>query len=750
VRTLLATLAALLLTAAPALARSAPVQLGTALNSGGIDNAPYVDALRRYDAVTPESALKFAELHPDGGRYDFAFGDRLVDWSVANRKPMHGTTLIWCYDAVLPQWLLQRSWTRDELIDVMQDHIRTVMDHFEGRVPAWDVVNEAFARDGARRDCLWQRVIGDAWIELALRAARAADSSAKLFYNETAADQPNAKFGAVEAIAADFKARGVPLDGVGLQYHLLQGDAPLQFLAEDAMRRIGALGLALHVSELDGITSTFTGTREQKLDRQAQAFQTVAAACQAVDACFRITLWGAADHWSWRGTGEMAVALDEHFAEKPGWAGIREAIRPAPLPAGQPPSAPGRPLASRAPNAGVFTVSWPASWDPEGAPVNYALEHRDADDAAWSPVASGVRGLGFSFAPGRLERQGTYRYRVRASDGSRAGVWSEEAQPIVVDRADPAPPAITPDRAPDGGGWYRDRVTLTFAGAGDPVLLDGSAGSGVDPSSVPAPSSFASTGAHTVSGIVLDRAGNASRSATATVQVDAAAPQASLACPQPVAVGEPASATWTASDAGSGLVGPANGSLPLDSSRAGTFTARYEAADVAGHRTPATCQYVVGEAPDPDPEPSPEPTASATPTATATGTPTPEPDELAGAGTAPPQQGGPATDAAAGGPAPAVRSATPTLRRASRVGRDGRMRLMLRCPAACSGRLSLRAQRRTLAARRFRAAAGQVRVVLRLAKRDRRALARKGRLAVRLAIAPDGAEPVLRRLTLRR
>ena len=151
------------------------------------------------------------------------------------------------------------------------------------------------------------------------------------------------------------------------------------------MRRIGALGLAVHVSELDGITSTFPGTREQKLDRQAQAFQTVASACQAVDACFRITLWGAADHWSWRGTGEMAVALDDSYAEKPGWAGIQEAIRPQ-APLGQPPSAPGQPAASAAPNAGVFTVSWPASWDPEGDRVSYVLEHRDADDAAWSPV----------------------------------------------------------------------------------------------------------------------------------------------------------------------------------------------------------------------------------------------------------------------------------------------------------------------------------------------------------------------------
>jgi endo-1,4-beta-xylanase len=107
--------------------------------------------------------------------------------------------------------------------------------------------------------------------------------------------------------------RGVPLDGIGLQYHLLQGGGPLQFLAEDAMRRIGALGLAVHVSELDAFVSQFTGTTAERLDRQAQAFQTVASACQAVDACFRITLWGAADQWSWRGTDQMAVALDSRY-----------------------------------------------------------------------------------------------------------------------------------------------------------------------------------------------------------------------------------------------------------------------------------------------------------------------------------------------------------------------------------------------------------------------------------------------------
>ena len=362
VRLSLAMAAALLLwLAAPAAAREGPVQLGTALNSGGLGDRAYTDAVRRYDAVTPESALKFAELHPARDRYDFAFGDQVVDWARANGRPMHGTTLIWCTDEYLPEWLLSRTWTRDELIRVMEDHVTTVMRHFHGRVPAWDVVNEAFAANGSRRDCLWQRVIGADWIERALRAAHAADPDADLFYNETAADFPNSKFGAVETMVKDFRAREVPLDGVGLQNHLLNGSAPLQFLAEDAMRRLGALGVAVHVSELDAFISQFGGTPEEALDRQAQAFQTVASACQAIEACFRITLWGAADGWSWRGVQQKAVALDSSYREKPGWWGIREAIGRAAAPTGQPPSPPGRPLASASPNTGTFGVSWPAA-----------------------------------------------------------------------------------------------------------------------------------------------------------------------------------------------------------------------------------------------------------------------------------------------------------------------------------------------------------------------------------------------------
>ena len=127
------------------------MQLGTALNSTGFDrsDAAYLRAVGRYDAVTPESALKLDRAAAGAGPLRVRLR-RPAWWTgpARNGKPMHGTTLIWCYDAVLPSWLLSRAWTRAQLIGVMQDHVRTVMDHFEGRVPAWDVVNEAFAATG--------------------------------------------------------------------------------------------------------------------------------------------------------------------------------------------------------------------------------------------------------------------------------------------------------------------------------------------------------------------------------------------------------------------------------------------------------------------------------------------------------------------------------------------------------------------------------------------------------------------------
>jgi GH35 family endo-1,4-beta-xylanase len=323
---------------AEAAPRTGPVQLGAAVNSYGFAADPdprYRATLANYEAVTAESAMKILDLQPQRDRFVFDTADAIVAFAAAHGQHVHGHTLAWCEDAWLPSWLTSRGWTRTELLAVLKKHIDTVMAHFRGRVESWDVANEPFNADGSVRDCLWSREIGDDWVEQALTIARAADPTATLFVNEVHADTPNDKFAALEAMAQNMLARDVPLDGIGLQMHTVRG-APAQERLEEAIRRIGDIGLAVHISEMDVPTWYLGPTQEEKLARQADSYRRVAAACQAQPACFRITTWGFSDRYTWRGTSSQPLPFDVEYGAKPAWAALRELV-PAPPP---PPPAP--------------------------------------------------------------------------------------------------------------------------------------------------------------------------------------------------------------------------------------------------------------------------------------------------------------------------------------------------------------------------------------------------------------------------
>jgi hypothetical protein len=173
---------------------------------------------------------------------------------------------------------------------------------------------------------------------------------------------------------------------------------------------------------------------------------------------------------------------------------------------------------------------------------------------------------------------------------------------INVDKGAPNAPSIAASKPVDytdgaGNAWYKDSVTLTFSANGDPALADGHAGSGVDPLSVPAPVSRTTTGALSAAGTVTDNADNQSAQASRTVQVDADAPKASFGnCPSsPLILGSSASASWSASDVGSGLASAATGSVTLDTSSVGSHTAQSPApSDNVGHTgAAASCVYSV-------------------------------------------------------------------------------------------------------------------------------------------------------------
>ena len=114
--------------------------------------------------------------------------------------------------------------------------------------------------------------------------------------------------------------------------------------------------------------------------------------------------------------------------------------------------------------------------------LTYSLQHHNAAEDVVD------RGLQHRIAELRLHGR-----RVQGSDPSigLTSEYSPDSAPVVVDRTPPGAPTAGASRAPDfagKGGWYKDSVTVSFTANGDPALADGSPGSGVEPSSLPAPS----------------------------------------------------------------------------------------------------------------------------------------------------------------------------------------------------------------------------------------------------------------------
>jgi hypothetical protein len=145
-----------------------------------------------------------------------------------------------------------------------------------------------------------------------------------------------------------------------------------------------------------------------------------------------------------------------------------------------------------------------------------------------------------------------------------------------------------------GTDWYKDSVTFQWT-ATDPVLADGSAGSGAGPA-VPASSTFSTTGTgHSASATATDLAGNTGTGQLIGVHVDASKPTVGLSCPITVLLRGSASATWSATDTGSGLATAASGTMALETNTVGTKTVTAPtASDHVGHTSaPVSCEYRV-------------------------------------------------------------------------------------------------------------------------------------------------------------
>lgn len=256
----------------------------------------------QFNSITAENVMKASYIHPAEDVYSWQEADELAEYCEQNRKRFHGHTLIW--DQQLPNWILQFQGDRKAWEALMQEHIQTIVGHFKGKVDGWDVVNEAFNDDGTLKNTIWKQHLGPEYIEQAFRYAAEADPNAKLFYNDYSLALKPIKRKAVLDFFIKLKAKGVKVDGIGMQMHIF-----IQFPEfvdiEKSMSDVIRSGFLLHISELDISLNPFSEEEwqasDEMLSRQADRYFNIFKAYDQFpsDLLYGITLWGVSDADSW-------------------------------------------------------------------------------------------------------------------------------------------------------------------------------------------------------------------------------------------------------------------------------------------------------------------------------------------------------------------------------------------------------------------------------------------------------------------
>ena len=150
---------------------------------------------------------------------------------------------------------------------------------------------------------------------------------ALLFYNEYSTEDINAKSDAEYEMLKKMKERGIPVSGVGFQFHIPLNGVPVHM--EDNFKRFAALGLKISITELD--IRIKEPVDAEKLQQQKENYKQIMKIFLSMrPACVSFLTWGITDKHSWipdffKGTG-WALPFDENYKKKPAYDGLNEAL----------------------------------------------------------------------------------------------------------------------------------------------------------------------------------------------------------------------------------------------------------------------------------------------------------------------------------------------------------------------------------------------------------------------------------------
>jgi endo-1,4-beta-xylanase len=285
---------------------------------------------------------------------DFTAGDRIIGFAERHGQLTLGAHLAWD-EGFGEGWSEDDLWglSRRDARRLLYGVIRREVAHYKGRMNAWIVANEVtdpefHDKHGFRTNVPWYETIGPSYIEKSFHLAERGDPAAIRIINETGfetvnefGDRPEPRRRVFLRALDTLLDRGVPVQAVGIQGHLLADDFRRRFHERQYrsfLREIADRDLKILITELDvndeGLPRSIV-KRDQAVADTYRRYLDVTLDERAVKA---VVAFGLTDRFTSLdedfpredGLPHRALAFDRRLRPKPAYTAISNSFKHAP------------------------------------------------------------------------------------------------------------------------------------------------------------------------------------------------------------------------------------------------------------------------------------------------------------------------------------------------------------------------------------------------------------------------------------
>lgn len=324
-----------------ALAANHGIELGNFAISDYLNNPKYSNILTSQFNVavidnTPNWYFTDGGLRPGPNTYHFSTMDTIVSYAETHHMAIQAHHLLWGEEKWLPNWLKQGNYSPAQLMGIIHSDINTVVTHYKGRIKEWSVVNEAFTRQQhiyGLRDWWADHTGSDGYIDKAFIWAHQADPHATLILNDFDNEHFNTVSDAMYNYIKGAKARGIPINGIGMQMHIDGTHPPDPEEVAQNMERFGALGVGVYVTEFDVNMSNVPAPNYAKDNIEANIYYEMMRACIEAKDCHSFSILGITDKETWYNylgpstADARPLMFDKNYMPKPAYYSFRKALQ---------------------------------------------------------------------------------------------------------------------------------------------------------------------------------------------------------------------------------------------------------------------------------------------------------------------------------------------------------------------------------------------------------------------------------------